>query len=323
MNTLLFLLLGATVVADPLTTDRNVIELGEVRANKPLSQTFRLKNKGQVPLTLTEVVGTCACVRKELNRKQLAPGESAELTIGINLLVQPEGLGNWPITVRYHASNAEVSHELTLAIRATVKKEVTIEPNSLLLSAEREINGSLTIIDRRGKPLTITRVRLSRPDFEGQALPPRDHEGKRSQVIELKVAESCPVGQYLEEVFLETDDPEYRELRIPFRVIKKGPATGLEVVPERPRIRFADDQSIASTLIRLRAGEEKTVEIKTVSCDHAAIKCAWNTGNGKLATLRVTIDRNKAVASGEAIVEVKTVGTHAETVLVPVSWTIP
>ena len=84
-------LLAAVLGADPapLVADPPAVDRGELPANKPLVQTFRLKNTGAVPVTVTDVVGTCGCVRHSLAARRFGPGESTELTVGINLLTQP------------------------------------------------------------------------------------------------------------------------------------------------------------------------------------------------------------------------------------------
>src|SRR5262249_34101046 len=97
------ILLAATVAADPapLVIDNPSVDLGELAANKPLVQTFKLKNTGRDPLTITDVAAGCGCFRHRLEASVIPPGESTELTVGINLLTQPEGPNTWRLAVRY------------------------------------------------------------------------------------------------------------------------------------------------------------------------------------------------------------------------------
>jgi Protein of unknown function (DUF1573) len=87
------LFLAATVAADPapLVIDAPSVDLGDLAANKPLVQTFKLKNAGSDPLTITDIAAGCGCFRHRLEASVIPPGESTELTVGINLLTQPEG----------------------------------------------------------------------------------------------------------------------------------------------------------------------------------------------------------------------------------------
>src|SRR3954464_10760170 len=96
------LLLAAALVGaepGPLAIESPAVDLGERAANKPLVHVFRLKNTGAAPLTITEVTGVCGCVRREVGASILKPGEGTDLTVGINLLTQPEGPNAWKLVV--------------------------------------------------------------------------------------------------------------------------------------------------------------------------------------------------------------------------------
>ena len=317
------LFLSAVLAAGPgpLAIDPPGVDRGEVAANKPLVQTFQLKNTGSVPLTVTDVVGVCGCFRHHLAERVIPPGSWTELTVGINLLTQPEGANTWKVAVRYKAGGAAGEQLIQLAAR--VKKDVRVEPVSLLLSAEGEITGTLTVIDRRAKPLTVTGVRLGIKDVRAAVKPAADAGGQRAQKVELTVTDGCPTGQHIDEVCLDTDDPDYAELRIPFRVVKKAPATGVQVAPGNVTLRFARDQATASALVRLKDAGDREVVIDKAESDHPAIACKWAAGPGAMATLRVTVDLEKAKAAGVGVVTVKVRGPTQETLLVPVSWTLP
>jgi hypothetical protein len=320
------LLLAASVFADsaPLAIESSPADLGEVRANKPLVHTFRLKNTGPVPLTITDVAGPCACVRKSLGTEVLRPGDTTELTIGINLLTQPEGPNAWKLAVRYKTDgNPPVTGTAVVAVAAKVKKDVTVEPVALMLSAEREITGTLTVLDRRGKPLAVTGARIGLKDVTVAVKPAADADGKRTQRIELTVTDDCPSGQYADEVCIDTDDPDYKELHIPLRVVKKAAATGIQAVPASATLRFAKDQTSASVLLRLRDAGDREVVVEKAEADHPAVACKWAAGPGSMATLRITVDLKDARAAGVGVVTVRLKRPVAETILVPVSWTVP
>jgi hypothetical protein len=321
-----FLLLAASVLADPapLAIESPLADLGEVRANKPLVHTFRLKNTGPVPLTITDVTGPCGCVRQSLGSKILKPGDGTELTLGVNLLTQPEGPNAWKLAVRYKTDGSPpVTGAAVVEVAAKVKKDVTVEPVALMLSAEREITGALTVVDRRGKPLTVTGARVGHKDVTVKVQPAVDADGKRTQRIELTVTDSCPPGQYADEACIDTDDPDYKELRIPLRVVKKAAATGVQAVPASATLRFAKDQTSASVLLRLRDAGDREVVVEKAEADHSAVACKWAAGPGAMSTLRITVDLRDARAAGVGVVTVHFKGPVAETILVPVSWTVP
>jgi hypothetical protein len=106
-------------------------------------------------------------------------------------------------------------------------------------------------------------------------------------------------------------------------VIRKGPATGVRVAPGSVTLRFAKDQATASSLVRLKDADDREVVVENVEADHPAIACKWAAGPGAMATLRVTVDLDKAKAAGVGVVTVRVKAPAPETLLVPVSWTLP
>jgi hypothetical protein len=153
--------------------------------------------------------------------------------------------------------------------------------------------------------------------------PAADADRRRSQRIELTVTDSCPPGQYADEVCIDTDDPDYKELRIPLRVVKKAAATGVQAVPASASLRFARDQASASVLVRLRDAADREVVVEKAEADHPAVTCKCARGPGAMSTLRITVELKDARAAGVAVVTARLKGPTAETILVPVSWTVP
>jgi len=320
-----FLLLAASICADtgPLAIESPDVDFGERTANAPLVHVFRLKNTGAAQLTITEVTGVCGCVRHALGSRDLKPSDTTELTLGINLLTQPEGPNTWKLAVRYKTGgDSPVTGSRVVQVTAKVKKDVTVEPVALMLSAEREITGGLTVLDRRARPLTVTGARVGLKGVTVEVKPAADAGGKRTQRVELTVTGDCPPGPYADEVCIDTDDPEYKELRIPLRVVKKAPATGVTAVPGSATVRFARDQATASALVRLRDADDREVVVEKAEADHPAVACKWAAGPGAMATLRVTVDLAGARAAGVGVVTVRVKGA-SDRILIPVSWTVP
>lgn len=320
------LLLAAVLAADPgpLAIDVANVDRGEINANKPLAQTFRLRNTGTVPLSILDVVGVCGCARTRVADPVLGPGKETELAVGINLLTQPEGPGSWKLAVRYRVeSDPPLTGERVVQIAATVKKDVSVEPVALMLLSEKDITGALTVRDRRGKPLTVTGARVGLKGVRTEVKPAADADGRRTQRVEVAVGDGCPPGQYADEVCIDTDDPEYRELRIPLRVVRKAPATGVQAAPASGALRFAREQATATALVRLRDADDREVVVEKVECDHPAVACKWAAGPGAMSTVRVTVDRERGRGVAVAIVTVRLKGPVAETVVIPVTWTLP
>ncbi len=322
MNPLTYLFLSAALGSGPaLSVDPPAVDRGELPAHKPLTQTFQLKNNGSESMTLTDVASACGCLRHKFEKQELRPGESTELTVGVGLLAHPEGPAVWAFRVQYKIG--ESAGNVPVKIVAKVRKDVTVEPAALMLSAEGEVSGTLTVLDRRKNPLKVTAVRLGLKDLSAEVKAAAESDGRRATPIAITLAAACPVGQHVDEICIDTDDPEYRELRVPLRVLKKAPSDGVQAAPANVTLRFAKDQPTATSLVKLRDAKDGEVTIEKAEADHAAVSCKFAAGPGSMATLRVTVDRAKANGSGVAVVRVKLSGPKAETILVPVSWHVP
>jgi len=120
-----------------------------------------------------------------------------------------------------------------------------------------------------------------------------------------------------------TDDPLYRELKVPVTVVKRV-RQRFSALPERVTMTARRGQAIPAKIVRIRDSQDITVEIERLTPSDPAITCTWARGPGANATLRITVDRTKL--TGDVLrgsVEVKITKPMAETVVVPVSVTTP
>ncbi|MCM1107586.1 MAG: DUF1573 domain-containing protein [Clostridium sp.] len=63
-----------------MVVDNDVANMGEVMFQMPQKATFRVKNKGTAPLTITQVHPSCGCMQADWTRQPIAPGEEGEIT---------------------------------------------------------------------------------------------------------------------------------------------------------------------------------------------------------------------------------------------------
>jgi hypothetical protein len=320
MTQVSFLLIAWTLAADPppLQVERPTVDLGTVPAHRPLAHTFQLKNAGVGPLTITGISGGCGCFRHKVGRQTLDPGQTTELTVTLSLLAQPAGPRTWDLTVQY--TDGTTARELPARLTAKVSREVTVEPAAVMLSAAGEITGTVTVVDRRAKPLTVTGARLGIKGVSAAVRPGKRADAGFVQAIDVTVAADVPADQYADELCLDTDDPMTPEIRVPVRVVKKSVGTGVRPYPATAALRFATGQATATTLLRLKVAADGRVAVGEVSADPPGVAVKWAAGPEHMATVRVTVDRAKVPPSGVGVVAVKLTGPAAETVLIPVTW---
>src|SRR4051812_13108231 len=109
MNAIIFFSLTGLIPAQspsPLQVDHAIFDRGDVKSGVALKQRFELRSHGSVPVTIREVAVGCGCLKPQLSRTEVPPGEAVELIIDVNTLSQPAGANQWKTTVRYvHGSD--------------------------------------------------------------------------------------------------------------------------------------------------------------------------------------------------------------------------
>lgn len=291
---------------------------GEVRSGPPLTHSFRLTNPTAESVTVVGVETGCGCVRRDLSRDHLKPGETADLTLTINTLTQPAGPNTWRAVVRCRTETDPTDRQLELTVKASLVREVTVTPPELAFSTSGAARQTLTVTDRRHKPLTVLRAELNGSGLTVEVRPATTADGIRMQAVEVSVPADAPAGDWSEVVTLLTDDPAVPEMRIPVRVSKR-PADGVTCIPSQVTLRFAAGQTTLSGVVQLRAGG-KPVAVRSAAADHPAVRVTTSAA-GPVAVVRVAVDA--AGKSGTATVTLDVSDPAGQTVLIPVSWNTP
>ncbi len=312
---LLAVVLGAPPVE--LVCPAAEVDLGEKKCGPRLTHTFTVTNPAtnRDSIVIAAVNSGCGCVRRDDTIRRLAPGESAAIPITVNTLTQAAGPNTWHATVWYKnepegGSPNIPNQNLSLTLKAKLVREVTVSPPSLAFSTTSGAKQTLTVTDRRAKPLTVTKATTTAPHLTAAV---RTAAG--GQEIDLVLAADSPLGETDEAVTLVTDDPEYAELRVPVRVTKR-PAADVSATPAAVNLRFAAGQTDLSALVQLRAGG-KAVAVAKAECDHPSVRVKWSEGSGPVATVRVVV---AAAAAGQADVRVTLAEPEGKVVTVPVTW---
>jgi len=293
---------------------------GDVKAGPPLVHTFELANATAGTVAITKVESACGCLRRALGAETLATGQKTQLTVEVNTLTQPEGQNRWQVAVGYTLTapgGQPEAKELLLQINANLVREVAVSPPQLAFSTAGAADQTITITDKREKPLTVTKAATS-SDFvtvevaQAGGMP-------RAQGVVVKLSATAPAGHRDELVVLYTDDPAYPELRVPVRVLKRAAGTVI-ATPDAVSARFAPGQTEVSVLVQLRAPDGKAFAIAGAECDRPGVQVKHSTGSAALATVRVTVPQTVATDAGRCTLRVKLADGAGEVAL-PVSWT--
>lgn len=292
---------------------QTVADAGEVRSGLPLVHRFPFTNPGPSAVEIVELRPSCGCVRPAPGRRVVQPGESGEMALEVHTLGEAAGDHRWTLQVASVANG--VRSETTLVLTGRVVTEVSVRPGSLTIFAENAVQHELLLTDHRLKTLQVREVRSGASWLTGKVVEPL-REGVATCRIALTIDAACPEGRREEVVSIHTDDPVYRELRVPVTVVKRA-RQRVTALPTSVHLRSA---SGGSRIVLLEDRENEAVVIERAEADHPALTCRWASGPGKRATLRIGVDASKASeASFSGVVRVTLNGSGMEPIEIPVT----
>jgi hypothetical protein len=297
------------------------VNLGEVRTGKPLTHTFTYVNAGSDVLEITDARASCGCLTPRLDKQTLQAGEEGALVLEINTLSQPAGKLTWRVQLGYRSGNA--SYEAALLVSAQVVAEVMVQPSAVAIYADHAIGHDILLTDVRPRALAISEVRTSSPELKAELAGEfQDAAKHRVRKIRLGVTENYPTGRHTESVAIFTDDPDYRELKVPVTVIKQA-RQRIAVSPNQVTLVAPTGQPIPSRVLLVRDIENQQVAVDQVVGDHPAIRCQWAQGPAAMATVKIVVDRTGVVGGVlQSNVHIHVRAPNQETLTVPVTCTL-
>jgi hypothetical protein len=106
-------------VEDFLSVKEMEYDFGKIPQGKPVTHVFSVTNSGKTPFKLDNVQASCGCTTPVWDKeKVIAPGTSAEITVGYNAAA--EGPFTKPVTITYNGTQSKV-----INIKGTVWKTPT------------------------------------------------------------------------------------------------------------------------------------------------------------------------------------------------------
>ena len=292
------------------------VNLGTQRTGVPLAHRFGFRNAGPGPVTVTDLRASCGCLAPRLDRRTFQPGEEGVILLEVNTLSQPAGANAWRVHVGTRADGQDRTH--TLEVRADLVTEVKVEPATLTLSTDRPIRHEVTVTDTRAKALRVVQAHCSSTHVAARVLPAAEGTPPGAQKVGIEVTAGLPDGRHDETLSIFTDDPVYRELRVPVTVIKR-PRQGVSASPAAVNLAAPQGRPYPSRVVLLRA--EGEVQVERVEADDPAVTCRWARGPGKMATVRIAVDHARAGGPLRTAVRVHVSKPAASVVTIPVLCT--
>jgi Protein of unknown function (DUF1573) len=317
-----YLLMLTALMANPpyLKVVSPVVDRGDFLGGPILKQTFQLTNNHLTEvMTITGLDSTCGCLRRSVSRTELKPGESADVTIEINTLTQPDGSQSWLTKVKYRLKSTEKTipdDELSLRLNAKLTREVTVTPPMVSISTQTFSTTTIQLADKRMKPLSIKNLTTTNERISAKAQTTAVGASGLFP-IELSFSNDFPVGTHDEMLIITTDDPVYRELRVPIRYTKKA-TQAVTAHPEFLDIEVSEGKSTG--IVLFRRTDSGSLKIDEVVCSAAGVSTTWSINSGKVVTLKVVISPDRAGNKGKCDVRVKFSEPANSEQVVPISW---
>lgn len=288
---------------------------GEVRGGPVLEHAFTLINRGSSPLTISDVSGSCGCLIPKLSTRTLGPGASARLEVAVGTVTQPDGPNTWKIEVKYRDMTNRLQ-TLELQLKASLVREVGLAPAAVQLIGGPGIQHEVMIMDRRRQPLKLTAVQASSPRLKVRSEHwEKDADGWKCR-LQVQLADDCPVGAWDETIQILSDEADYRELRVPVRIVCRG-AQRVLISPDMVQLRYATGKPTPSVMVLLRDAKGAPVEIASVECADAALTARFADGAHATGAIRLSVVSGK-MPQPRSTVKIQIRKPAAETLTVPV-----
>jgi len=259
------LALGAVALSAPaprFVCDEPVFRFGERFADEPaVEHRFRLRNAGEVSLLVSVADSTCGCIASDLSSETIRPGESAELTVRINLKGR-SGRQRQTVTL---STNDPKQPQATLIVEGAVKPEADVEPMGVLLGRippDRETVSDIRVRFPEGRP---NRVLAATPDAKflrtevTEVAPLRDYRVRIATVPPL-AAPAGSRGDLRAFIRVELERPLFPEIIIPFIAWAATPPSAEPAALPLP----AASAVPLSRVIIVRSGTAESLRIEAV-----------------------------------------------------------
>jgi Protein of unknown function (DUF1573) len=294
---------------------------GIVYAGVPLVHEFLFVSQGPEAVAILEAHASCGCAQPRLSKDNFGANEKGSVTLEVNTLSQAPGPHTWTVTLKYRVGN--FAREVELQLHARLITEVTVQPAALIVFADRIAQHDVLLTDCRDEPLEILDVHAS----SAKLLPrigesTRDAQGHTIRKISLAVADDYPDRRHDEILAIYTDDPRYREIRVPVTVLKHAQQR-FAATPSQVELVAPVGQPFPSRILMIRDNQGQEVHIDRILSTDPAVSCRWAPGPGAMATVRVHADRS--LLAGQkfgAAIQIQIDHPVHETLVIPVTGTV-
>jgi hypothetical protein len=193
---------------------------GTLDIEKSGKHEFTISNRGNEVLKLTKGETTCRCAAGDLEKPEIAPGESAKIRLSWHPTAE---VGAYEQSASFYTNDPK-KKKIKITITGKITASLRILPASLTLarlSANETAHGSLAVLSYLDEPLEIKSYRLEEDagsKFFDLAVSPLSEtdlkeykEAKSGYRLTVTVKPGLPQGEFRQRIVLETNNSDKPE----------------------------------------------------------------------------------------------------------------
>lgn len=152
------------------------VDLGRVRPADELRGTFRFRNAGDKPVTITEIKPSCGCLMPRVDKKTYASGETGQITLRMQPANEEPGAKEFYCDILYTDSQPRTDR-LTFRLHLP-EQRLSVRPSALIVYqlSDQPTTQPIFVTDSRGHEVEILGIRTGSPFVTASMTAPADYK---------------------------------------------------------------------------------------------------------------------------------------------------
>lgn len=271
-----------------ISCEEPVYNFGKMPNTENVKHTFIIKNEGEGLLQIDRVKPGCGCTVANISSKNLAPGETAEISTTLSIKSK-SGLQNKPVRVY---SNDPKHPVYELKITGTAVAEIAVSPSYLRFASVPEGQTStqeISIKSNIDEPFKVTQVKVASEKFITSL---STVEAGRAYKLTVTIPEGMPAGDLRDRITISTD---YKKMpRIDVQVV--ATLVGKVVVAPKTLLLVENPEKGVIKYLSVQPGAQKEFKVLGVEFPGEGVEHRIQETPGgtriQLSNIRATKDMN-------------------------------
>jgi hypothetical protein len=287
-----------------------VFNFGNIYSGTTVKRTFRLKNAGTAPLTISGVRTSCGCTAAQPTKNQLLPGEESDIAVSFDTRAD-HGPATRTITV---FTNDPAHQQLQLTMRGDVKVQVEASPSLVIFERVKrgtEQSEQVTLTDQMpDRTFSLGAITNANPYLKVTSQPAPG--AKPGAVLTITLLRTAPAGPIADVVKVNTN-------RMPVEIPVSGTVLG-DINLNPPQVSFGIVPHHASALrfVRLTNSGDHPVKVTGISSNNISVIAAVEPVKaGREYKIAVHLAPNTPDGVLRGMLAIKTDDPHQQDVKVP------